>query len=179
MKSPLITLLTLVIAMLAQPALADVEGTWDLSLKPKLKLSVYGQSVPVKGLPALPTSDQVVFTAGDQDSTSGSFVSNLFAGEWKQSGETLKGSLRSSFVISAMDQYLSKGSFEGFTFSNGKRIGVKSRVSGKELADGTIKGTITEISKWSVQVTKPKKMKVIFLVTLTAPYKGVPAGEAE
>lgn len=153
---------------------ADVTGSWNLNLKPRRLVTAYGQKVKMP-MPDLPTVDQIVFTADADFPGTGSFQSQYFSGDWKQANVKIKGTPTSSVVDTLMENILSQGNFQGFTFTGGRKIHEKNKLKGKELADGSIKGKFTHHSTWKITVTQPQQMVVPLKVILTVPFSGTRA----
>ena len=170
---------SMLLALIMQPALAAVDGGWDLRFKPRPKLTVsaFGQPVPggkVK-LPALPATDSITFSPDAATPGTGRFTSAYFSGTWQEKNNRLKGTPTQTVVESLMNEYLQQGSLYGFTFSDGQLIRSKSRMTAKELNNGTLKGTFLHVSHWKIHVTKPRKMTVPLQVKLLAKFKGTRA----
>jgi len=169
-----VILCSLLVFSNTQPAFATaVDGNWDLSFNPppKVVIVAFGQRMkPV--LPELPTADRITFTPDADLPNTGSFTSTLFSGEWKQPPKKLKGTGTESFVEPLVDEYLQKGSFYGFSFSGGELKRTKTTLLGKVRKDGTLVGSFTHISHWTIHLTEPREIDVPIQVKLTAKFKG-------
>lgn len=168
-----------ILGFLAQPALADVTGTWNLTQKPKLSVTVYGAPVTSFKLPSLPTTDQIQFKADPNFPGTGNFVANLFEGDWKQSKTSIKGTPTKTVVETIMNEYLAKGEMYGFTFNNGRMTKSSNKLVGTEAKNGGLSGSFTHLSTWKISVTSPKKMTVPVQVKLVVTFKGTRVADTQ
>jgi hypothetical protein len=151
---PLLTLLNMQVA-----SALELDGTWNVTFKPRPKVTVvaFGQPMKLPGLPALPKTDVFTFTADVEAPETGSFTSTLLEGEWLIDGKKVTSTAASSaFVDDTMNQFLAAGKFLDFTFTDGRLLpNSKNVLQAKERKNGSIAGSINHVSKWSVHLTKP------------------------
>ena len=163
-----------VLCLFAAPAWSSVEGTWDLALAPKLMITALGK--PVKKDTPLPTRDQIVFSVDPEFPGTGTFKSLLFSGEWKEHNQKLKGKPTAPLIEATIRAALAQGSMNGITFGNGRLVKQDNLLTGKELPNGTIKGTFTHESSWKVEATRNgQQAQVPVKVKLLIPFSGVRA----
>lgn len=155
----------------------EIDGNWELAFSPRPKITVIALGQPLKqGLPVLPKSDTITFTEDPEAPGTGTFSSSLFEGEWLVDGKKVASTaVSSSLVESTMNQFLAKGEFYGYEFTDGRLLSSKSALQAKELKNGDIKGSLTHVSKWTVHLLEPKEMDVKVLVKLTAKFIGTHA----
>lgn len=178
MKTRFLAFSIILTSLFITPAMAGIEGSWNLKLKPKLVVSVYG--APVDGIPfKVPTTDQITFKLDPGFQNSGSFTSGLYSGTWAQNKTSFKGTPTKTIVETTMHEYLAKGQIYGFTFTNGQMRKASNKLTGKILKNGTISGSFTHISTWKIRITKPQKLDAPIQVRLTTTFTGtrIPAAE--
>jgi hypothetical protein len=156
-----------------RPALAEVEGSWDLSFKPKPKISVTALGQPLKLKPqGLPSRNRISFGGNAASPGLKLFTSSLVSGSWTQKRRTIKGIPTQSMIEPLLQGYLQQGSLYGLTFDHGQLLKSKNRLTAQELKSGLLEGTFQHTSTWRVHLSQPKDMTVPVHVKMVAHFKG-------
>lgn len=172
MKHVIALALALPALLCLRPALADVAGTWDVSFKPKPKISATVLGQPLKLKPqGLPTRDRISF-AQDAASNLKLFTSNLFSGNWTQKRRAVQGTPSQSMIEPLLQGYLQQGTLYGLTFDSGQLLKSKNRLTALELKNGLLEGTFQHTSTWRVHLSQPKDLTVPVRVKMVAHFKG-------
>ncbi|WP_045225208.1 hypothetical protein [Methyloterricola oryzae] len=174
----LVTFPLLILLNMQAASALELDGTWNVTFKPRPKVTVtaFGQPVKLTGLPELPKTDSFTFTADLDASETGSFTSTLLEGEWLIDGKKVTSTAASSaFVDNTMNQFLAAGEFLGYTFTDGRLLSSKNVLQAKERKNGSLAGNLNHLSKWSVHLTKPREMDVTVTVRLNGKFVGTRA----
>lgn len=170
----LVTIPLLILFNIQTASALELDGTWNVTFKPRPKVTVlaFGQPMKLPGLPALPKTDTITFTADLDAPDSGTFSSTLLEGEWLIDGKRVTSTTASSALVDdTMNQFLAAGEFLGYSFTDGRLLpNSKNVLQAKERKNGSIAGSITHLSKWSVHLTKPREMDVTVTVRLNGKF---------
>jgi hypothetical protein len=150
-------------------ARASAEGEWALTLRPHVTVASLGQPLPLR-VPPLPTTGRIVFTADPGFPGTGTFSTELFAGDWKERNGKMKGTPSAAAIEAIVQGYLDQGSIQGIRFGHARRISAKNSLEGKELKNGTLLGKFVHSSRWTVRISQPKRLTLPVTIRLVAPF---------